>query len=197
VSRLNIEMSGFRIHLGVEGSCGGTSLGLHLAADELLKKNRVLWAGVDLPPPQRFSQLFAHVPLTESSRFHAMSYGVKFERTMAELIIASNSLPGVSLIVLDDWCESSGKISKERIGHIQNLSEKLPNSVGLLCISKGGINMKNDEQPDFAPRSISSMESIGFSMATLVKSSDGYSRLFHHDGKSQQLKIKDDGFHTD
>ncbi|MEK9730277.1 MAG: hypothetical protein VW230_00810 [Candidatus Poseidoniales archaeon] len=195
MSRFDLELKDVRIHLGVEGSCGGTSIGLHLAANEISKKNRVLWAGEDLPPPQRFSQLFAHVPLTESSRFHAMSFGVKFERTMAELVIACNSLPGVSLVVLDDWCESTGKISIERIGHLQNLLDKIPKSIGLLCISKGGINMHGGDEPDFSPRSTSNMGKIGFSMATLVKSNDGYSRILYLDNEPINLKIKDDGFH--
>lgn len=183
-----------RIHLGVEGSCGGTSLGLHVAADEILNKNRVLWAGEQMPHPQRFSQLFSHVPLTESSRFHAMLFGVKFERTMNEILLACHSLPGLSLIVLDDWCSRQGHVEKSRIDQIGVLTEKVPPGIGILCISKGGIQMRDDGNDEFDVRAKKKMIDIGFSTAVLMKSTDGYKRIFSHNGNEVILGITDEGY---
>lgn len=195
MSRFSFDVTNARIHLGVEGSCGGTSFGLHLAADEILNKNRVLWAGEHMPHPQRFSQLFSHVPLTESSRFHAMSFGVKFERTMNEILLACHSLPGLSLIVLDDWCSQQGHIEKDRIEQISNLAKKIPSEIGLLCISKGGIQMKNGGNDDeFDVRAKNKMNDIGFSSAVLKKSIDGHKRVFLHEGSEIHLGINDEGF---
>ena len=42
------------IHLAVEGSVGGTSLGLHLAADAIENGGRVIWACKEMPNPTRF-----------------------------------------------------------------------------------------------------------------------------------------------
>ena len=194
MSRFSIDITDVRIHLGVEGSCGGTSLGLHLAADEILNKNRVLWAGEHMPHPQRFSQLFSHVPLTESSRFHAMSFGVKFERTMNEILLACHSLPGLSLIVLDDWCSKQGHIEKDRIEQISNLAKKMPSGIGLLCISKGGIQMMDARNDEFDVRAKNKMIEIGFSTAVLKKSPDGHKRIFEHEGNVIHLDIKDEGY---
>jgi len=194
VSRFSIELVDARIHLGVEGSCGGTSFGLHLAANEIQNKNRVLWAGEEMPHPQRFSQLFSHVPLTESSRFHAMSFGVKFERTMNEILLACHSLPGLSLIVLDDWCSKQGHVEKDRIEQIRDLTDKIPPGIGIVCISKGGNQMGNDGSGEFDVRAKNKMIDIGFSTAVLMKSTDGYKRIFNHDGNEVILGINDEGY---
>ena len=37
------------IHLAVEGSVGGTTLGLHVSADTIEDGGRVLWVGEDMP----------------------------------------------------------------------------------------------------------------------------------------------------
>ena len=66
MERHDFALDGDRIHLAVEGSTGGTTLGLHLAADAIENWKRVLWASVEMPDPARFSQLFSHLSLVES-----------------------------------------------------------------------------------------------------------------------------------
>ena len=66
-------LDGESIHLAVEGSCGGTTLGLQLARQTIEDGGRVLWAAPELPDGVRFSQIFADLSLTSSSRFHAMN----------------------------------------------------------------------------------------------------------------------------
>src|SRR5210317_873008 len=104
MERFNFEVSGERIHLAVEGSTAGTTLGLHLAADVINEGRRVLRASLEMPDAARFSQLFQHLSLVESSRFHAMNFGGKFDRAIDALLEAATSLPSVGLIVMDDWC---------------------------------------------------------------------------------------------
>ena len=70
----------------VEGSTGGTTLGLHLAADAIETVETQLWASVEMPDPARFSQLFTHLSLVESSRFHAMNFGGRFDRAVDALL---------------------------------------------------------------------------------------------------------------
>ena len=95
MERYNFGLTGERIHLAIEGSTGGTSLGLHVAADVIEAGQRVLWASVDMPDPARFSQLFQHLSLVESSRFHAMNFGGRFDRAVdAVLGEAANGLEG-------------------------------------------------------------------------------------------------------
>ena len=51
MERHDFALDGDRIHLAVEGSTGGTTLGLHLAADAIENGKRVLWASVEMPDP--------------------------------------------------------------------------------------------------------------------------------------------------
>ena len=44
MTRMSFPHDGGRIHLAVEGSTGGTTLGLHMAADAIEQGGRVLWA---------------------------------------------------------------------------------------------------------------------------------------------------------
>ena len=118
MQRYNFGLTGERIHLAIEGSTGGTSLGLHVAADVIEAGQRVLWTSVDMPDPARFSQLFQHLSLVESSRFHAMNFGGRFDRAVDAVLEAANSLPSVGLVVMDDWCPASGRIPSDRLDHI-------------------------------------------------------------------------------
>ena len=58
MARWKFQSENNLIHLAVEGSVGGTSLGLHVAADVIGDGGRVLWVGEEMPDNQRFSQLF-------------------------------------------------------------------------------------------------------------------------------------------
>ena len=70
--RWNASDSSNRIHLAIEGSCGGTTIALQMAANEIIKGSRVLWVGLEMPNSTRFQQLFAHISPVASSKFHAM-----------------------------------------------------------------------------------------------------------------------------
>ena len=66
--RWSCNLIGKRIHLSVEGGCGGTTFGLHCAVDCIQSGGRVLWASPEMPNATRFSQLFASLNIVESSR---------------------------------------------------------------------------------------------------------------------------------
>ena len=61
------NLDGSSIHLAVEGSCGGSSLGIQLARQAIEDGGRVLWASPELPDGTRFSQIFEGLNLTASS----------------------------------------------------------------------------------------------------------------------------------
>ena len=60
-----MEFDNSSIHLAVEGSCGGTTLGLQVARQTILDGGRGLWASPELPDGVRFSQIFSDVSPTE------------------------------------------------------------------------------------------------------------------------------------
>lgn len=194
MDRFAINESGLHIHLAVEGSCGGTSFGLHLAANAISAGHRVLWASSDMPDAQRFQQLFAHLSLVESSRFHAMNFGGRFDRAIDAILEAANALPSVTLIVLDDWCPSSGRIPATNVKHVQRMAEHVPEETTLLLISKGSIDASGSSGGAMVARGKEAMERAGYATWRLLRRNDGAHRQLDNSNGEQILVIEDSGF---
>ncbi|MEE3084687.1 MAG: hypothetical protein VX330_04385 [Candidatus Thermoplasmatota archaeon] len=194
MERYDFSLSGDRIHLAVEGSIGGTSLGLHLAADVINGGQRVLWASVEMPDPARFSQLFQHLSLVESSRFHAMNFGGRFDRAIDALLEAATSLPSVGLVVLDDWCPGSGRIPADRLEHIERVASDCPEHITVLLISKGSVDASGSNDDPIVARAADAMAKKGFSVWRLWRGRNGAQRTLDRSGELVAFTIEDSGF---
>lgn len=194
MDRYDFALEGHRIHLAVEGSTGGSTLGLHAAADTIESGQRVLWASVDMPDAGRFSQLFDHLSLVESSRFHAMNFGGKFERAIDAMVEAVNALPSVGLVVMDDWCEASGRLDGERLRHIKRFSEACPKDIAVLLISKGTVDASGGSEDPIKARGEAAMNERGFEIWRLWRNGEGPARVLDRNGERHALKIEDSGF---
>jgi hypothetical protein len=137
------ELKGQSIHLAVEGSCGGTTIGLQLARQVIENGGRVVWVAPEFPDGLRFSQIFDEVPLVSSSRFHAMNLVGALDIAFRELKKAASALPGVKLVVLDDYSPDSGRMPKDVIEGVNTLIADV--TWATLMISKGGESM--DDTP--------------------------------------------------
>lgn len=191
--RWNASDSSNRIHLAIEGSCGGTTIGLQMAANEISKGSRVLWVGLDMPNPTRFQQLFAHISPIASSKFHAMMMSGTLDKAVDALISAAKNLPSVSLIVLDDWCENSGKISKNYLREIQRCSDNVGKEIKIILISKGTVDASGKKTGVIFARSENFFLQNGFEIWTLAKTEDGNYRNLMINNLVQRLKIVDEG----
>ena len=194
MERYNFGLTGERIHLAIEGSTGGTSLGLHVAADVIEAGQRVLWASVDMPDPARFSQLFQHLSLVESSRFHAMNFGGRFDRAVDAVLEAANSLPSVGLVVMDDWCPASGRIPSDRLDHIQRVADECPAHVSVVLISKGSVDASGSTNDPIVARGAEAMAKKGFTVWRLWRGKHGAQRILNRSGTHVELTIEDSGF---
>lgn len=194
MERYNFGLTGERIHLAIEGSTGGTSLGLHVAADVIEAGQRVLWASVDMPDPARFSQLFQHLSLVESSRFHAMNFGGRFDRAVDAVLEAANSLPSVGLVVMDDWCPASGRIPSDRLDHIQRVANECPAHVSVVLISKGSVDASGSTNDPIVARGAEAMAKKGFTVWRLWRGKHGAQRILDRSGTHVELTIEDSGF---
>ena len=137
------ELNESSIHLAVEGSCGGTTLGLQIARQAISSGGRVLWASPEMPDATRFSQIFSDISLTESSRFHAMNLVGNVDQALESLRKTARSLPNVSLVVLDDYCPDSGQIPSDVVSAVNKLVSD--SEWTTLLISKGGVSMESEE----------------------------------------------------
>ena len=194
MSRMSFPVEGTRIHLAVEGSTGGTTLGLHLAADTIEQGGRVLWASPEMPDGVRFGQLFEHLSLADSSRFHAMNLVGSLTQAVGVLLETSTALPSVRLIVLDDWCEPSGRIPAARVKDACTLAASLDSNITLVLISKAGIDA-GDGDSSLTVRGKSGMEEGGYQVWTLERPKDGSERSLTIDGQKHPCCVQDEGFY--
>ena len=194
MGRALFEVGGENIHLAVEGSIGGTTLGLHIATDVIERGGRVLWASPFMPDNVRFGQMFAHLSLAHSSRYHAMSLVGDFNQAVDILISTSNSLPSVQLIVLDDWCDNSGKIPADKITSVQRLAETINDDICLLLTSKGSIDASGKSDNAITARGENSMRKAGFEVWRLERLKDGPHRSLIRSEVSTELKLEESGF---
>jgi len=190
--RWNLELQGKRIHLSVDGGCGGTTLGLHCAVNEIQGGRRVLWASPDMPNATRFSQLFASLNIVEASRFHAMNLIGNMERCVDAIVEAEQNLPSVGLVVLDDWCEPTGRIPSRNLKAVIDLRKRIDDSTTLLLISKAG-SVVDSNGGTFRPRSESNLKDEEFEIWTL-RETENKSKILCYDGKEIKGKIEDSGF---
>lgn len=196
MTRMSFPHDGGRIHLAVEGSTGGTTLGLHMAADAIGQGGRVLWAAPEMPDGVRFGQLFEHLSLADSSRFHAMNLVGSLTQAVEVLVETSTALPSVSLIVLDDWCDQSGRIPNARVKDARTLGHSLDSAITLLLISKGGTDAGSNEK-SLNVRSEAAMLEGGFQIWTLERQNDGPVRLVTCGDTRYECRLTDEGFQLD
>jgi hypothetical protein len=187
-----LDLLGKRIHLSVDGGCGGTTLGLHCAVDEIQGGGRVLWASPHMPNATRFSQLFSSLNIVEASRFHAMNLIGNMERCVDAIVEAEQNLPSVGLIVLDDWCEATGRIPSRNTKAVIDLKKRINESTTLLLISKAGTDVSGNGT-EIKLRSEVILRDGGFEIWTL-KETENKSKILFHNGKELSGKIEDSGF---
>ncbi len=190
--RWELDLPGKSIHLSVEGGCGGTTLGLHCAVDEIQGGGRVLWASPHMPNATRFSQLFSSLNIVEASRFHAMNLIGNMERCVDAIVEAEQNLPSVGLIVLDDWCEATGRIPSRNTKAVIDLKKRINESTTLLLISKAGTDVSSNDT-EVKSRSETVLKTGGFEIWTL-KETEQKSKILICEEKELVGKIDESGF---
>ena len=196
MGRVTFPFKSAQIHMAVEGSTGGTTLGLHMAADAIRDGGRVLWASPEMPDGVRFGQLFEHLSLADSSKFHAMNLVGNLSQAVDVLVETSTAHPSVRLVVLDDWCAHSGRIPVDRINDMSTLGSSLGDDISLVLISKAGINA-GDSPSDLTVRGKEKMHAAGFPIWTLTRKQDGPKRTVGINDQLIECRIDDEGFVED
>ncbi|MBD39485.1 MAG: hypothetical protein CMB11_03755 [Euryarchaeota archaeon] len=177
------------VHLACESGAGATSLALHMARMVLEDGQRVLWAAPDMPDPARFAQVIGGLPPTVATRFHAMNLVGRMDLVTKALLQAATSLPGVGLVVMDDWAPATGRIPSASLDAMEGLVSGLDDVV-LLATAKLGTDM--DAEDGFRVRSEERLQSAGFASWRMTVEPSGVRRL-EGPGEGQRLRIVDEG----
>ena len=175
------------IHLAVQGRCGGSTMGLQLAMQVIAQGGRVVWAYHELPDSARFSQIFSELSPAESAKFHAINISGDVTQAFDRVVSAITMLPDVRLLVMDDWIEKIGRVSKK---HSEAIAKLIANrdQCSILLISKGGESMK--EGVALNARGANK----GMEVWLLTKPKDGIERVLTLPNEELTLDLKEEGF---
>jgi hypothetical protein len=114
------------------------------------------------------------------------------ERCVDAIVEAEQNLPSVGLIVLDDWCEPTGRIPSRNLKAVIDLNKRINDSTSLLLISKAGTDVTSSEHM-LKPRSESNLKDGGFEIWTLHET-EQKSKILNSVEKELVGKIEDSGF---
>ena len=178
-----------KVHLAGAAGAGATSLALHMAKQVLEHGERVLWAAPEMPDPTRFSQVLGGLPPTVATRFHAMNLVGRMDLVTNSLHQAATSLPGVGLVVMDDWAPATGRIPKASFDALRGLASGL-GEITLLATTKLGTDM--DTEDGFRVRSEDQLIKAGFASWRLTLEPNGV-RLLEGPHDTQRVRVVDEG----
>ena len=178
-----------KVHLASAAGAGATSLALHMAKQALEDGKRVLWAAPEMPDSVRFSQVLGGLPPTVATRFHAMNLVGRMDVVTKSLLQAATSLPGVSLVVMDDWAPATGRIPKASFDALRELASGL-DDISLLATTKLGTDM--DAGDGLRVRSEDLLLEAGFASWRLTMEPNGV-RLLDGPSGAQRVRVVDEG----
>ena len=95
---------------------------------------------------------------------------------------------------MDDWCERSGRISKDKISAVEKLAEETLDEICILLISKGSIDASGKAKSAVVARARDSMESAGFEVWRLERPKDGPHRTLSTEDEVLNLRLEEEGF---
>jgi len=185
---------GKRVHLSSTPKTGRTTFCLQQAREHISSGRRVIWGSEEMPDNVRFSQIFSELDISAASRFHAMNTGGEFSRALKEISRASELLPGVSLVVIDDWAPVQGRPEKGRISAVKRLNEEIDDDCILLLTSSAYSDASGAEE--LRARASKQLESLGFTTWFIKREHDDSRRTLSSSDIQYQLLLEESGFKT-
>tara|TARA_B100000579_G_scaffold390322_1_gene364720 strand:+ start:1172 stop:1741 length:570 start_codon:yes stop_codon:yes gene_type:complete len=104
-----LDLESGPVHISVEEGIGGTSLCLSLAAKVLQSNSRVVWLGRTPLNSERTKAILAELNENQLERLFIVEFGENLLARTTALKPLINRLTDADLIVIDDWCPSSGR----------------------------------------------------------------------------------------
>ena len=181
-----------RLHLSSIPKTGRTTFCLQQAREHIRSGNRVIWGSEDTPDNVRFSQIFSELDISAASRFHAMNTGGEFSRALKEIARTSGILPGVSLVVIDDWTPVLGRPEKDRISAVKNLSEEIDDECIIILTSSAYSDASGVER--LKAKGAKELEKIGYVTWFLNRENDDSRRTLKTPEEQYQLLLEESGF---
>ena len=140
-----LDLNSGPVHVSVEEGIGGTSLCLSLAVDVLQSNSRVVWLGRTSLDTKRSQEILAVLNEPQLERFFVLEFGTNLLTRVNALKPLIDRLDDTDLIVVDDWCPSSGRAPADDLQAIRNLVSATKNT-RLILTSKAYESPSADEE---------------------------------------------------
>ena len=140
-----LDLNSGPVHVSVEEGIGGTSLCLSLAVDVLQSNSRVVWLGRTSFDTKRSQEILAGLNEPQLERFFVLEFGTNLLTRVNALKPLIDRLDDTDLIVVDDWCPSSGRAPADDLQAIRNLVSATKNT-RLILTSKAYESPSADEE---------------------------------------------------
>ena len=185
-----LDLESGPVHVSVEEGIGGTSLCLSLAVDVLKSNFRVVWLGRNTLHPQRTQEIFSGLNGSQLDRFFFMEFTTNLLARVNALNPLIKRLDETDLIVIDDWCPSSGRATADDLKAVRNLISTT-NNTRLILTSKAYESPSADEYKWKSRGSqISGLRQVWLLREEGIRN---YRKLI--DGEQQtRLRLSDSGF---
>ncbi|MGB1801943.1 MAG: hypothetical protein ACPHKZ_02760 [Candidatus Thalassarchaeaceae archaeon] len=116
-----LDLDSGPVHVSVEEGIGGTSLCLSLSVEVLQSNSRVVWLGRNSLDPKRTKEILKGLNEPSLERFFVLEFGTNLLTRVNALKPLIDRLDDTDLIVVDDWCPSSGRAPAADLQAIRNL----------------------------------------------------------------------------
>ena len=188
-----LDLESGPVHLSVEEGIGGTSLCLSLAATVLQSNSRVVWLGRSPLNSERTQAILAKLNETQLERLFIVEFSDNLLARATALKPLINRLTDADLLVIDDWCPSSGRAPVNDLQAVRGLIS-LAENTRLILTSKAyespsgdGDKWKSRGSQLSGVRQVWLLRQEGFRNYRLII-----------DGESQtRLLLEESGFVTD
>lgn len=185
-----LDLESGPVHVSVEEGIGGTSLCLSLAVDVLQSNFRVIWLSRNTLDPQRTQEIFSGLNGSQLERFFVMEFTTNLLARVNALKPLINRLGETDLIVIDDWCPSSGRAPADDLQAVRTLISITQNT-RLILTSKAYESPSADEEKWKSRGSqLSGLRQVWLLREEGIRN---YRKLIDEDLKTR-LKLKESGF---
>jgi len=179
-------------HVATSPGAGGTTILLQHSRVVLQAGGRVLWLARALPDGDRMAKMFGDIQPAAIARFHAGAFGQQLHRGLESAHGMIDSLATMSLVIVDDWAERSGRTSTISKAAIADLIERC-GTKGIPIMVSSSMYGDASGRGEWRIRGEETMASAGAEIWLLTRG-EGGRRILNRRGMTTLLTLTDQGF---
>jgi len=110
------------VHISASPGAGKTTLCLGIVSDTVSSGGRVIWACRKMPDPDRFREILHDVDEQGLMNISILNFSTDFAGNLELILTGTEDFGRDDVVIVDDWCESHGRVRKDDIDAAMKLS---------------------------------------------------------------------------